>query len=345
MKDQFRYITDSKPVIVLLGEMGVGKSTIGNCLINLNASEELIRDSPFATNNNVISCTNHSSVFSGHEFVVIDTVGFGDPLYHVNTTLSLFKNALELVNYRIDLLLFVTESGRLTEQTIEFFETISQNLLIDKVMQNAIFICNKCRQGWIDIQLRERKSQEEKAATFYAVLEKFGNRTFEFNLEFPSSDDLDGIPKDEVILRNQLANQSRERSIDRLNSFLKQEISKKQNASDGGRIHMDFVKSNNFEKAFVKDLQALIDNQNWNLKQTAQIGASVLFLKYVGVALHATMSAVGVSIYPYSIPISVVFLIGVSVATHYKIGNQSPTECIMCLNLSKDKGFFSSWFG
>ena len=42
MEAQFKYFTDGKPVIVLLGEMGVCKSTLGNCLINLDAAEDSI---------------------------------------------------------------------------------------------------------------------------------------------------------------------------------------------------------------------------------------------------------------------------------------------------------------
>ena len=358
IQEQLKYLIVNKPVIILLGQMGVGKSTIGNCLINLDASEELILDRPFNTHNNVISCSNQSSIFSGNEFVVIDTVGFGDPLYPVNSTLSLFRNALELVNYRVDLFLFVTESGRLTKETIEFFETISQNLLTENVMPNAIFICNKCKQGWIDEQKRARKYQKEKTANFYSLVDKFGNRTFEFNLELTSLFDFDGVSEDEVTLRNQLAFQSRKRSIDRLASFLKMEISKKK-PQDGGEVNMDFVISKNFEYVFLKDLQTLSGNRilSWNGENANPVGFGGLGLVCVcgagtGVAyaLAGTLTALGMGTCVVGV-VGFAYLGAVSakkaVQKYYASDRFSATECITSyVNLSEEpKSWLSSIVG
>ena len=354
IEKQFKYLIVDKPVIILLGQMGVGKSTIGNCLINLNASEELIRDRPFATNNNVVSCTNQSSIFSGHEFVVIDTVGFGDPVYPANTTLSLFKNALELVNYRVDLLLFVTKSGRLTKETlVEFFETISQNLLTENVMPNAIFICNKCKKGWIDEQKRAPEYQKDKAANFYALVDKFGNRTFEFNLEFSSSDDLDGISKDEVILRNQLADKSRKKSIDKLAFFLKQEIRKKKH-QDCGEVNMDFVKSKHFENVFLKDLENLKgnrkrkwDEENANVVQLGGVGLVCFGGAGTGVALAlgGTLAAIGVgTCATFGFAYLAVSSVIKAVQKYHASDRFSATECITCCgNFAEEPKSWISW--
>ena len=182
---QLKNLNNGKPVIVLLGEMGVGKSTLGNCLVNQNASEELIRNRPFPTGNNVAPCINRSSIHFGHEFVVIDAVGFGDRSISQMMALNLFRDALALVDYNVDLMLLVSNSGRAFEETIKFYEVITENLLKENALRNTVLVCNKCEPGWFDNQKRMRAEQEQKAPEFYRLLDKFQNRTTEFNLEFP----------------------------------------------------------------------------------------------------------------------------------------------------------------
>ena len=127
----------------------------------------------------------------------------------MNDTLNLFRSALELVDYNVDLLLFVTESGRLSPSTVDFYKTISKIFLIESVQPNTVFICNnKGQTSWLQQKREDKQKQVEQAREFYSLIEKFEKRSFEFKLEFPSLEE--GMSSDEVSLRTQLVSVSRQ---------------------------------------------------------------------------------------------------------------------------------------
>jgi putative ribosome biogenesis GTPase RsgA len=96
-----------KKTVVIVGPSGFGKSTIANCIINQNPSLNLTQSYPYATKNGANGCTTGPVWHHNDEYVVIDTVGFGDPSISSQESFYKFQQALASVNNFVDIVIFL----------------------------------------------------------------------------------------------------------------------------------------------------------------------------------------------------------------------------------------------
>ena len=150
-----RTTSELHKTIVLVGPSGVGKSTLGNCLVNQRPCLNATQDSPFQTRNSANGCTRNSSLACNTDLCVIDTMGFGDPHADSRHSFELFERALAQVNNRVDLVLFVIKEGRLKKELFAFFGLFQEKVFADKMKHNSAVICNQCRSGWLAENRRE----------------------------------------------------------------------------------------------------------------------------------------------------------------------------------------------
>jgi ribosome biogenesis GTPase A len=175
----------SKKVIVLAGNTGNGKSTTGNCLLNQSADADKILYGPFATDSGASGCTQFFNRQESDNFIVIDTVGFCDPNINLDKCLDNFRKAINSVNNKVDLFIYVFKQGRLTVDDVFFFETIRQELK-NFPESNSVLVVTKCEKGWVECQENSYLSE--------AIKDCNGNY-FEFDLRFDRDDDPPGLDK------------------------------------------------------------------------------------------------------------------------------------------------------
>ena len=199
----------SKKVILLAGITGNGKSTTGNVLLNQSADEDKILYGPFATDSGASGCTQSFKKLESdkHNFIVIDTVGFCDPNINHEICLNNLRQAINSVNNKVDLFVYVFKKGRLTEDDVFFFETI-KNELKNFPKSNSVLVVTKCEKGWVECQ--------ENSYLTKAIKDCNGNY-FEFELRFDREDDPPGLEK--------YNREHRQQSIDELIQFFVKLIS------------------------------------------------------------------------------------------------------------------------
>lgn len=109
--------------IVLIGNTGNGKSTLGNVLVNKNGNFEEV----FGESSSGVSHTKYVSEesfwWNGINYRVIDTIGIGDTKLTKKEVLGRIARAVRKVRDGLSQILFVT-SGRFTEQEIEAYKVL-----------------------------------------------------------------------------------------------------------------------------------------------------------------------------------------------------------------------------
>ena len=134
---------------ILIGLMGSGKSTTGNCILARSGEIERIK-SPFETSDSADGCTKKFQ-YSGNDNVkILDTVGFGDPGMEDEKTLSELKNGLKNIENKVDGVLFIVRNGRFTNEHVEFFRDIQEGVFLNKCKNNSILVVTNCENGWIE---------------------------------------------------------------------------------------------------------------------------------------------------------------------------------------------------
>ena len=236
---QIRYILSNKRVILLIGETGSGKSTVGNCVINHNASVHLIRNYPFNTHKDAQGCTDKPTMAFNDGFVVIDTVGFADPKYNASVSYEMFAQALRLVNNRVDLVLLVSREGRITKQTTDVYNFVSSHLFRELLSHNSAYVCSRCANGWISKNRRKNEHLD-------AMLRNCGDKSIEFSLQFFEANQLEEQP-DASFLKYFEA--------DRLNAITKLVTYLRGIPTVG--INMDYVQTEKFKIWFIEKLKEL----------------------------------------------------------------------------------------
>ena len=174
----------TRKTILLVGPRGSGRSTLGNCLVNRDASLSLIRDYPFKAG---VNNPNEKSVVNmaiGDKFTVIDTLAsFDHPRLNLLSFFEALQEELALINNRISLVLFVMqqEQGKLSKELAYFFRLFQTDFFEGRAELNSMLVCNNCEKGWLATRRRDD-------AELNALLNSVHNRSFEFKLTW----DVDG---------------------------------------------------------------------------------------------------------------------------------------------------------
>ena len=197
----------SKITILLVGNAGKGKSTTGNCLINQSSDEDKIRYGPFKTSDSANSCTQNAELVESSSFRIIDTVGFGDPTKTSEECLQNMTNAIDKVNRKIDLIIYVCQNGRFKDDDVECFKLNMDYLKKNLPNTNSFVLINKCCKGWVE--KKGRLSRDLNNA-----IHNCNDNYFEFNLRFyeDPDDPLDWI---------EVFRQQRQESINKLVTYVK----------------------------------------------------------------------------------------------------------------------------
>lgn len=218
-----------KKVYLLIGLTGCGKSTIGNCLLNKSGDLGKIKNSPFKTSNSASGCTHCFQVHPNNESVVIDTIAFGDPDLKDDNVLEQFRECLNIVNYKIDYVLYIVKQGRLTIEQINLINFFQENILDKKLIDNSILIFNGSIKVNNQINTFIKNELEQSVA-----------RRYEFDLKFDDVQD-DEIDRKKNILK-------RQNSIDLLIKFLNEQNFQKKDISH--------IQSTNFELKWSSSLSS-----------------------------------------------------------------------------------------
>lgn len=181
----------SRKSILLVGITGGGKSTTGNCLANRSGENHLMKNIPFKTSDGAKGCTDEYKVIIESDFIIVDTIGFGDPQYnHEAETLNNLRNALKEVNNKIDCVLFVVPKGRFSNEIVKFFEVVQKEVLKNKCKKNSILLITNCDKNWVVPQIDSAESEIFSKELKNAV-DKCDGNYFEFKLKIDDQDDND----------------------------------------------------------------------------------------------------------------------------------------------------------
>lgn len=172
-----------RKVFIMLGVTGHGKSTLGNCIFNQSGELKDINSEPFATSDSANGCTRRFSFEENAQQVIIDTVGFADPQFANEEIIRDFKNALNHVNYQVDCILFVLKVGRVSNEIVDFFELIQNEILLNRCRSNCVLIITGAPPGWIERQAGNTELQR--------ILDGCNRCSYEFSLKFDRHDDDD----------------------------------------------------------------------------------------------------------------------------------------------------------
>ena len=223
--------------ILLIGLSGHGKSTTGNCLLNKSGDEKNITEEPFRTSNGASGCTIGFKTAQTDDFIVLDTVGFGDPQFtDQKKILNDLKMAIQSVGNQIDCVLFVVREGRFTNETVQFFETVQEKVLRKNFVENSILIASSAREGWL--------RQQSGNPFVQRAMRNCNNVGYDFNLKFDDSDD------EEAVRAKNL--NKRQTAIDNLVSFVKGKC------SEFGKVNVDYIQSAEFETEWLEKIAPIL---------------------------------------------------------------------------------------
>ena len=223
--------------ILIVGISGVGKSTIANCLYNQNGDMKNINEGPFKVSPDASSGTIKFEVHSNTQFTVIDSIGFGSNEFNSAYVLDQMRTALNTVDNQIDCIVYVTEKGRLTNETYQFVRLFQEEVMNNKAKQNSMLLVNKCEPGWL------AKEAQQKEPHIQHLLASVNHLAYEFDLL------LDHESDDEAqTSRNKLL---RQKSINDLVATL--------DAIRFSKININYIQTDGFKRLWTDVLFGLLN--------------------------------------------------------------------------------------
>jgi GTPase Era involved in 16S rRNA processing len=150
-------IMKNKKVYLLVGLTGAGKSTTGNCVLNNSGKLAKEAKEPFLTSDSSEGCTRNFAYQANEQVFVLDTMGFGDPNFRQAEILKNLKKARKKVENQVDRIVFMLKKGRLTNETVEFFDLVQDKILKGMCKYNTILIITHCNDSkWARNQLKNK---------------------------------------------------------------------------------------------------------------------------------------------------------------------------------------------
>jgi predicted GTPase len=90
----------NKPVVIVIGTLGTGKSTVLNRLIDKNE---------FETSGEVDGCTTEFDRYQGENYDIVDSMGLGDPEIDITKWMEIYNENPNVKNKKIALVLLVVK--------------------------------------------------------------------------------------------------------------------------------------------------------------------------------------------------------------------------------------------
>ena len=203
--------TKQKRHVIVVGFEYAGKSIVANCLFNRRGTLYHVKQYPFQTGE-IFGCTSKATIMNNDEFVIVDTVGFGDPQFDEPSVIEEFNQGFALLDNKVDLVLFVMQPHHFIVRLDNFFEHIHKKVFKRLMYSNSVLLCSDCPKGWLADTRRD-------SDLLNRMLNVCSNRSFEFSLNLHISD----IIKMPPALRDHLESifeQSRQKEIDALVAYL-----------------------------------------------------------------------------------------------------------------------------
>ena len=219
--------------ILLVGIAGHGKSTLGNCLVNQSEDMNGITSGPFNTSDGASGCTQVFQEAKNKDFIVLDTVGFGDPKFKGKFILNELKKALKNVNHTIDCVVYVFKKGRFTNEAVAFFKAVQDDIFRGELKNHSVLLISNAEHGWLDEQIGN--------AEIFAALKNCNYVGYEFKLKLDAPDD-DADDKAKNLKKRKIA-------IDKMTRFVE---SKCKDFENFDRPNLSYVQTAEFEKEWKK---------------------------------------------------------------------------------------------
>ena len=178
--------TKQKRHVIVVGFPGAGKSMLANCLFNRRGTLYHVKHYPLPTSFSLYACSVKPTIISNDEFVIVDTVGFGDWRFNQTSVIEEFKKGLALLDNKVDLVLFVMKPDRIGHYVADFFEQKDDVLFHGLVRNNSLIVCSGSRKGWLAVK-------RVKNEPLNRVLNMCSNRSVEFKLDLPKRMRLIGL--------------------------------------------------------------------------------------------------------------------------------------------------------
>ena len=203
--------TKQKRHVIVVGFPGAGKSMLANCLFNRRGTLYHVKHYPLPTSFSLYACSVKPTIISNDEFVIVDTVGFGDWHFNQTSVIEEFKQGLALLDNKVDLVLFVMKLDRIGDYVADFFQILHKELFRNYIHNNSVLVCSECRKGWL-------AANRGKNEPLNRVLNMCSNRGVELQLDF-------NIPDVEMQLHERdffesYNERSRQKEIDALIAYL-----------------------------------------------------------------------------------------------------------------------------
>lgn len=158
------------PRIIMLGPIGVGKSSLGNVLLGRDKQHKNSNDEGcFTVGNNENPVTTktcaHPGTYLGksNPVTIIDTPGFGEKGYekeqgNIAQLVEILKNDVKWVH----VFAIVMNEGRYTKE-IHTMLTLFKDIFSNKFWKNVIFIVTKWNFAKANIEIRKQKNLTEES--------------------------------------------------------------------------------------------------------------------------------------------------------------------------------------
>ena len=214
---------------LLVGISGSGKSTTGNCIFNKSGANDLINKTPFETSDAALGCTLKFQHVRNSKVTILDTVGFGDPEVAKQDILGELKKGMQLLDNKVDCVLFILRKSRFTNEIVQFFELVQETIFKNKCLNNSILIITDCQKGWVAKQTDEvlKKAVANCNDLYYEFYLKFDD-------EYDTNEELAGN-----FLKRQIA-------VDNLCEFL--------SAKTFERVDLSHIQTSAFQKEWYEHI-------------------------------------------------------------------------------------------
>ena len=293
--------------IILVGYTGAGKSTVGNCLYNKLPTLYHVQSHPFETSDSANGCTSNPTVLSNDEFVLIDTVGFGDPHRNQTSVIEAFQHGLAMLNNTVDLVVFVMKRERFTTHIADFFKHIHNDVFRGLMRDNSVLVCSGCKKGWLADNRRSNQALNH-------VLDLCADRSVEFklNFEIPDTD----MPPHVLDFYEQNNENSRNKTINKLIGYLR--------ALNVSKVNLDYIQEPRFKKLFLEQIAfKLIKANHEEIIQAANVPTAAKYAAQTGVGV--SVITLGINLVRFVDPVinvvSFVYLTAVGVLSLFNFGS------------------------